>query len=139
MKTPVTLAILALACALTPPALHAQEEAPSASPKVVGILFYADTCGSCKVLDPKIEAVKKEFAEEAVLFTRVDLSNDFTKHQSKLHCSLMGLNEIYAEHSAKTGFMLLVDAKEKKVLGKLVKTQTEDEIKAAIKTALAAR
>ncbi len=31
------------------------------SPKVIGLLFYADWCGSCKVLEPNLNAVKKDF------------------------------------------------------------------------------
>jgi thiol-disulfide isomerase/thioredoxin len=105
-------------------------------PKVIGLMFYADWCGSCKTLDPKLQAVKKEFVDQPILFTRLDLTDDATKHQAALLAGLTGLDAIYAEHAGKTGFMLLIDAKDRKILGKLVKTQSEDELKAEIKKAL---
>ena len=112
------------------------KEEKAETPKVIGLLFYADWCGSCKVLDPKIEAIKKDFAKDPVLFTRVDLTDDFTKGQSKLFANWVGLADIFAEHGKKTGFMLLIDSAEKKILSKLTKTQSEDELRDEIKAAL---
>lgn len=106
------------------------------SPDVVGILFYADWCGSCKTLDPKIETVKQEFADDSILFTRVDLTDDFTKQQSAYLAAMLGLEEVYAQNNAKTGFMLLVNRESGQVLSKLTKTQSETEISRAIRQAL---
>lgn len=105
-------------------------------PDVIGVLFYADWCGSCKTLDPKIEAVKPEFSEASILFTRVDLTDDFTKRQSSLLASQLDIDGIYEAHAPKTGFMLLVDGENGEVLGKLTKTQSEEEITASIRAAL---
>lgn len=106
-------------------------------PDVVGVLFYADWCGSCKVLDPKIEAVKSEFADEAILFTRVDMTDEFTKKQSAFLASLLDLDAVYEKNAPKTGFMLLVDKESGKVLGKLTKKLSKEEIAAAIHKSLA--
>ncbi len=132
MKLPSIIAILALMLGALP--LAAQEKADA--PKVIGLLMYSDTCASCKVLEPKLNAVKKDFAGKPILFTRVDETDDFTKHQSALHSKLLGVADLYAEQGGKTGYMLLIDAKDKKVLGKLMKTQSEEELKAAIESAL---
>lgn len=105
-------------------------------PKIIGVLMYSDTCGSCKVLDPKIDAVKKEFAGEPVLFTRVDQSNDFTKHQSSLHAAQLGIHGVYAEQEGKTGYMLLISTSDNSVAGRITRDQSEEEIKAAIQEAL---
>ncbi len=110
--------------------------ADTTKPKVVGLLFYADWCGSCKVLEPKLNEVKKEFSGQPILFTRVDLTNDFTKEQSALLASQLGLNAAYAENAPKTGFMLLIDPATGRVLSKLTKTQNEDELRAEIKKVL---
>jgi len=132
MKLPSIIAILSLILSALP--LTAQEKADE--PKVIGLLMYSDTCGSCKVLDPKLDAVKKDFAGQPILFTRADQTDDFTKHQSALHTRLLGVADIYAEQAGKNGYMLLIDVKDKKVLGKLMKTQSEEELKAAIAAAL---
>jgi thiol-disulfide isomerase/thioredoxin len=124
--------IVALFCAA--PLRRAGEHA---KPKVIGLLFYADWCGSCKVLEPKPDAVKKDFTGQPILFTRVDLTDDFTREQSALYASWVGLKDSYAAHGAKTGFMLLIDAQGKKVLDKLTPDQSEDELRAAITSALA--
>lgn len=110
--------------------------AQSAKPKVIGVLFYADWCGSCKVLDPKIEAVKTEFAGQPVLFTRMDFTNDFSKEQSDLLAAALGLGSAYSAQARKTGFMLLIDVETKEERGRLTRAQSEAEIKAAIESAL---
>ncbi|MGH8018818.1 MAG: thioredoxin family protein [Opitutaceae bacterium] len=107
-----------------------------AKSKIVGLLFYADWCGFCKVLEPKLDAVKKDFAGKSIMFTRVDITDDFTKEQSALLAAQLGLSAAYAENAPKTGFMLLIDPSTGRVLDKLAKTQTEDELKAAINKAL---
>jgi MYXO-CTERM domain-containing protein len=60
-------------------------------PKVVGLMFFADTCASCKVLDPKIQAVKEEFVEQPILFATFDHSNDATKAQAALLAAALGV------------------------------------------------
>ncbi|MBI4326423.1 MAG: hypothetical protein HY674_14335 [Chloroflexi bacterium] len=106
-------------------------------PEVISLLFYADRCGSCKALEPTLDAMKKGFADKPLLFTRVDKTDDHTKSQSKLFAGALGVSEICNENAPKTSFMLLVHAQDKNVLGKLVKTQSADEIKTSISTALA--
>ncbi|MGH7945082.1 MAG: thioredoxin family protein [Opitutaceae bacterium] len=113
--------LIAVACL----GLAAVASADTSKPKVVGLLFYADWCGSCKVLEPKLDAVKKDFAGQPILFTRVDMTDDLTKEQSALLASQLGFSGIYAENAPKTGFMLLIDSANGRVVSKLTKTQNE--------------
>lgn len=128
-----------LAAVMLPKGVGAQDkpQAGTEKPKVVGVLFYADWCASCKALEPKLNEVKKQVMDQPMYFTRVDLTDDCTKKQSGMFAEWVGLGEIYREHAPKTGFMLLIDAKEKKVLDKLTKTQSEAELRAAMEKALA--
>jgi len=129
--------VMALAAIAVPPVTRAQETAPKEGPKVVGLLFYADWCASCKALEPKLNEVRKQLVVQPIYFTRVDMTDESTKKQSEMFAEWVGFGEIYREHAPKTGFMLLIDPKEKKVLDKLTKTQSEAELKAAMEQALA--
>ena len=139
MKRIGMLALIVGAAALgglvAPGATTPAVEAPQ--PKLVGVLHHADWGGSCKVLDPKLEAVKRDFQGQGVLFTRVDLTDEFTQAQSVLFASWVGYEAVLAENQ-KTGFMVLVNPATGEAVGKLTKTQSEDELRAAIADALAA-
>lgn len=141
---PLAAVALASACALTAPA-QSPAAAPSptptapvavAKPKVVGLLFYADWCASCEELEPKLNAIKRDFAGQPVLFTRVDFTDDFTKEQSDLLAASLDLGAVYQAQGRTTGFMLLIDPVTRQPVGKLVKTQSEAELKAAVEAAL---
>lgn len=105
-------------------------------PRLLAVLFYADWCKSCKVLEPKLDEVKRGFQNDSVLFTRFDLTDEFTKDQSEHYAALVGLENFYRENDGKTGFLLLIDAKSKQLLGKITKEKTPEEIKSMLTNAL---
>ncbi len=129
-------ACIAVAAYIGMPLAQGDEAQTAQTPELVGILFYADWCGSCKVLDPKLQAIQPDFHGQKVLFTRFDLTDDFTQDQSLLLASLLTFQDIYLANQ-KTGFMLLVNVETGEVVDTLYKTQTEDELRAAIEAALA--
>jgi thiol-disulfide isomerase/thioredoxin len=113
----------------------------SAKPAVYGVLFYADWCGSCKALDPKITRAREEakLDEQDVLFVRLDLTDDTTKHQAAMMAAVMGISDLYESNSGKTGFMLLIDAESGEKLAQLTqKLEVGDiasKIQSSVKTA----
>lgn len=113
--------------------VHALE---SAEPKVVGLMFYADTCGSCKILDPKIEAVKKDYTAKPILFATLDHSNEGSRNQAALLAESLGLGKIYAAQEKASGFLLLINPKSGEVITKLTRDMSEAAIKAAFDKAL---
>jgi thiol-disulfide isomerase/thioredoxin len=121
---------------LIAPLVHLAQEPRSEPPKLLAMLFYADWCASCKALEPKLNQVKRDFQGKPVFFTRFDLTDEFTKDQSAQYAALLGLENYYRENDGKTGFMLLIDAKSKKLLGKITKLNTPDEIKTMLTKAL---
>ena len=112
------------------------ETVKAEKPQVIGMLFYADGCASCKVLEPKLKEVVREFQGQGILFTRFDLTDEFTKDQSALYAAWVDLDEVYRDNP-KTGFMLLINPKTKNVLGTLAKNQSPEELRKNIQTALA--
>lgn len=105
----------------------------SIEPERMAVLFYADWCGSCKVLDPKIKEARSELSDETkTLFVTFDLTDDASKMQTAMLAESLGLGEVYAEHGNKTGFMLVLDAEGKTVERKLTKTDDAATIRQAL-------
>ncbi len=107
-----------------------------AQPKVVGLMFYSDSCGSCKILDPKIESVKKDFATQPILFATLDHSNDGSKNQAALMAKSLGLGEVYTAQEKASGYMLLVNPRSGEIITKLTRDMSEADIKTAFDNAL---
>ncbi|MEX0661207.1 MAG: thioredoxin domain-containing protein [Balneolaceae bacterium] len=99
------------------------------NPTIISMYMYADWCGACQAIKPKMAEAVREFEGESVLFTRMDMTDDFTAHQSKLLASSLGLIELFEENEGKTGFILLVDADTHEILDKITREdETEDII-----------
>jgi thiol-disulfide isomerase/thioredoxin len=116
-KSLVLSAILTLLLAGT--SVHAEERPEAGGSDFLAVTFYADWCGSCRVLDPRVDAVKKEFAGESILFTRVDHTDEFTTEQSKLFANLIGIESIYDEAAGATGFLLVIDRRNNEIVERL--------------------
>lgn len=113
-----------------PLASHGEEASPAAKPAVYGVLFYADWCGSCKTLDPKITQARKEanLDTQDVLFITLDLTDEIAKHQSALMAATLGISDVFEANAGKTGFMLLLDADTGEKLAQLTKKYEPAEI-----------
>lgn len=107
----------------------------AAEPDRIAILMYADWCGSCKILDPKLKAVQPEFERSDILFVRFDLTNDATKHQSRLLAQALGLGEVYEMNGGKTGHLVIVDRASGQSIDRVTKNHSEAEIRASLRRA----
>ena len=140
MKRILTLVIVALTLLSISLTVRAQQHlAPQQNvpaPKVLAVLFYADWCGWCKELEPKLNKVKGDFRGQPILFTRFDLTDEFTNDQSARYAALLGLEKYYVDNKGETGYVLLIDSKTKKVLGKISRKDSPQEMKAALTKAL---
>ncbi|MEP2447736.1 MAG: protein disulfide isomerase family protein [Balneola sp.] len=86
---------------------------------VIAVYMYADWCSACQNIKPKIAKAKREFENQPILFTKMDMTDDFTTHQSKLLATRIGVLDIFEENEGKTGFILLVDADSYEILDKI--------------------
>ena len=141
MKSKLTTIILTLSLlGISLTTFAQQQQAPKQKvepPKVLAILFYADWCSSCKELEPKLNKVKRDFEGKPILFTRFDLTDEFTNDQAARYAALLGLENYYTDNAGKTGYMLLIDSQSKKVLGRINRQNSSEEMKAALTSALA--
>ncbi|HEX9627486.1 MAG TPA: hypothetical protein VGA00_11165 [Acidiferrobacterales bacterium] len=124
-----TAAVIGLMLSAT---IHAAD--PS-GPKVLGVLMYADGCGSCKVLDPRLTAVQPEFGQSDILFVRFDLTNERTAHQAGLLARALGVGELYERNSGKTGYLALVDRATGRTIDRITKDHLEQDIRAILRKA----
>ena len=110
------------------------DDAPKAEqPERIALFFYADWCGSCKVLDPKVKEARDELKANAkTLFVTFDLTDEATRAQSAMLADALGLGPIYEVKSKKTGFMLIIDAEDKSIQQTLTKTDEVDPIRAIL-------
>ncbi|MBI2150126.1 MAG: hypothetical protein HYU27_05925 [Acidobacteria bacterium] len=126
----ILIALIAL-IVVAPAGLMAQDPKVE-PPKVVGVLMYADWCSSCKVLEPKLNPVKRGFEDKPILFTRFDLTDDFTIDQSARFAAVLGLEKLFKENAGKTGYMALIEWPSRRSLGVITKDETPEKIKAIL-------
>ncbi len=110
---------------------HDKSECTTASAKVAAIKFHADYCGACKKLEPKISELKKEFKDKEVAFVVFDFTDDTSKQKTQDLAKAEGLESVLNAYKG-TGFIVLYDLENKKVIGKLKNSQNLDEMEAKI-------
>ncbi len=126
---------------VTPTSQPGSESNPSGqaraaeAPKVIALNFYADWCPGCKALKPKLDEAMKEITGQPCLAVKLDQTDKDSK-QAEFMLAVLGLGDLWKEHAGKTGFVLLVDAKTKKVVSTITYTQEVTEIKSKLTAAL---
>ncbi|MEM8937221.1 MAG: thioredoxin family protein, partial [Pseudomonadota bacterium] len=69
----IAAAVAAVSCQAEPVKSDTSElSAPIENARVLAVLSYADWCGNCKVLDPKIKAAQAANAFDGVEFVTLD-------------------------------------------------------------------
>ena len=125
------LAMLMAAFMLQPASTHAQTK----SPQLIAAVFHADWCGKCKQMGPNVMKTMASYkADKAVKFVRFNLTDDSTKAQSAKLAARNGITPVWNSNQ-KTGMVLLVDAKTRKVVGTIVATDSQKDMKRKIEAA----
>lgn len=102
--------------------------------RLAAVMIHADWCSSCRIMEPKLAALKDGAKIEGVQFLTLDYTN---RDKSALFAKAdsLGIGEpIRAKLSdgIKTGILLLVDMDDQTIAGDLRKTMSPNEIRAAI-------
>ncbi len=116
--------------------LHvAPAQAKPRSPQVIAAVFHADWCGKCKQMGPSAMKTMASYARDKdVKFVKFDLTNESTKAQSAKLAARNGITPVWNSYQ-KTGMVLLVDAKTRKVVGTIVATDSQKDMKRKIEAA----
>lgn len=147
MKTLLT-ALAAMALLVLPAragdmaADHAADHASDA--RVIAALVYADWCGSCAVLDPVVQSVAAEYADQPVTFVTLDYTaKDKAAWFAQADAVSVALGTAARDYavdmgSVKTGKLILIDASTGAKIGSLGRTNDPADVRAAVDAALAA-
>jgi thiol-disulfide isomerase/thioredoxin len=107
--------------------------------KTSAVLIYADWCGSCKVLDPKIKQARAMGDIPGLDFITLDYT-DKSAENFYAQATAAGVEnavKTYLDGTIKTGMLLLIDVDDDKVIGKVTKDLNPKEIVTALKEAVA--
>lgn len=118
----------------------ATDDAVAVETRTKAVLVYADWCGSCKVLDPKIKAVQAMGPIPGVDFVTLDYTDrdadSFYAQARDAGVETAVRTEL--DGTIKTGWLLLIDVDDARVLSKVTREDDTAQIATKIKDALAA-
>ena len=125
--------------AAVPASERAAVTAPAEDTKLLAVLSYADWCGSCKALDPKVKAVQAANSFDGVEFATIDYtsrdSDAFFADAETL--GVAGAMRATFPDKVKTGRLYLVNLDSGEVVGTVDKSMDEAAITSAISEAAA--
>lgn len=114
MRTRLGIFCVVMMLAATP----AWAARPLATAKLFGVYVYADWCGNCKILGPRITAAreKAQFDKQAILFITLDLTDKIRIHQSVMLAQALGIGDFLQAQGSATGYFAILDAMNKNEL-----------------------
>ncbi|MFN3212166.1 MAG: thioredoxin family protein [Henriciella sp.] len=134
-----TAAVAMAACgqADVPASERAAVTSPAEDTKILAVMSYADWCGSCKALDPKVKAVQAANTFDAVEFATIDYTS---RDMDAFFADAETLGVTAAMRATfpdkvKTGRLYLVNMDSGEVVGTVDKSMDEAAIAAAISEA----
>ena len=114
--------------------------APQADTRLLAVISYADWCGSCRVLDPKVKAVEASGGISGVEYVTLD----YTARDADAFfadADTAGIGPVIRarfDDKIKTGFLMLIDLDDGTIVQEIKKDMAEPEIAAAIAEAASA-
>lgn len=115
----------------TPLALAASIDAEPAPPSHLLVQVHADWCGSCKVLDPRVQAMGEQLDAADVLVVKLDYTNAATTRTANRMASALGISEAVAANNG-TGKLLVIDGASKALTQVLTRGNNDRQILAAV-------
>ena len=109
----------------------------TADTRLVAALIYADWCGSCRTLDPKVETAKAAGEIDGAVFVTLNYTDrDTAAFFASANAAGVGpAIETKFSDTVKTGQLLRIDLDDQEIVGVITKDATPEEITASVSDA----
>lgn len=111
-------------------------QAHESEPRLIAATFRSNWCGPCRILEPRFEAVREEYADAAIEDVRFD-SSFGRRGRLAERAAEEGISEVFARSAGSTGYVLLIDRETQDVLAHITVRYADGDIRGAIEHALA--
>lgn len=134
------LSMAMVACSKTPEVTPSDVASRVAEQTVLAkaVMIHADWCSSCKVLQPKVDAVRGGYEAQGLKFVTLDYTSkdkmelfDQARKAGVFEATVKALGD-----HVKTGQLIFVSADGTQVLSKVNMTHTEEEIARSMNAAI---
>lgn len=107
-------------------------------PAVYALVFAADWCSTCKELDPKLQPVMTASGDLPVEFVMLDLTDEVTTAEAAATAESLGAADLFEANAGKTGYVALVSSETGEVVGRILATDSEEEMTQKLQAATTA-
>ncbi len=109
---------LKLLCVLTVPVVGSLTTANAQQrPDMYVVMFRADWCAPCKIVEPNLERALKTLADPGIQFINIDITDPFRSERSAHLAFDAAIVKQYNQWYGTTGFAAMIDADTKNTLG----------------------
>lgn len=99
-------------------------------PRLVAALFRSSWCGSCRIIEPRIEDVRENYQDAAMEFIRFDFT--LGRRESLRETAVeAGIADLYDQLEGRTGFLVLMDRETGQVFEIITTNYNRENIAAA--------
>lgn len=86
-------------------------------PEIYVVMFHADWCGPCKVVEPQLARALSSLNDPQIRFEQIDITTPRTSENSAMMAFDRGIVRQYNQWFGVTGFAAVIDASTKQTLG----------------------
>ena len=86
-------------------------------PDIYVVMFHADWCGPCKIVEPQLAQALSILRDPGIRFEQIDITTPATSENSAMMAFDRGIVAQYNQWFGVTGFAAIIDADTKRTLG----------------------
>jgi thiol-disulfide isomerase/thioredoxin len=99
-------------------------------PRLVAALFRSSWCGSCRILEPRLDDVRPDYLDADMEFIRFDFTRG-RRDALRTRAEEAGISRLYERLEGRVGFMVLMDRETGQIFEVITMTYGRDEIRGA--------